>query len=333
MLWQFFEIERAVGRRRVIMRIRFTDFFNTAQLGLAWARLIGFGLIGIGIPLADQFATAQEAHRLIEPIYRVAHEAAAGQTTQVASRIEHVLPQTPFDLNQRASEHPLMPALRIAQQCLQSFDQNFHDYNATLIKQERIAGVLGDQEAAFIKVRNHPSFDVYMFFLKPHRGQECLYKSVTKDPKGMLYARGSGMTKRLGVMELPPDSRLAMRGQKYPITKLGLRKLITELIEVAENDVKFGECDVRTAQSQINKRSATLIEVVHPVQRNNFRFHKAELFIDNELKIPIRYAAYLWPDSPGGQPPLEEAYTYLNLKINNGYTDIDFDRNNPEYFK
>ena len=202
-----------------------------------------------------------------------------------------------------------------------------------LIKQERINGVLGPQEAAFVKVRNEPLFGVYMFFLKPNKGQECLYSSVPDGAKGILYARGAGMARRLGVMELDPDGRLAMRGQKYPITKLGLRNLVTELIEVAENDVNFGECTVRSAQSKINDREATLIEVVHPVERANFRFHKAELFIDNELQIPIRYAAYLWPNAPGEQPPLEEAYTYLNLKLNNGYTDLDFNQDNPAYFK
>jgi hypothetical protein len=49
--------------------------------------------------------------------------------------------------------------------------------------------------------------------------------------------------------------------------------------------------------------------------------------------VPIRYAAYLWPQNPGEQPPLEEEYTYLNLKVNNNFTDADFDQNNPELFK
>ena len=76
-----------------------------------------------------------------------------------------------------------------------------------------------------------------------------------------------------------------------------------------------------------------MIEVIHPTPRRNFRFHKAQVFIDNELRVPIRYAAYLWPENPGEQPPLEEEYTYLNLKLNNGFTDADFSRTNPELFK
>ncbi len=43
--------------------------------------------------------------------------------------------------------------------------------------------------------------------------------------------------------------------------------------------------------------------------------------------------AYTWPEKPGDPPQLEESYTYVNLKINNGYTDLDFDPENPAYFK
>ena len=32
-----------------------------------------------------------------------------------------------------------------------------------------------------------------------------------------------------------------------------------------------------------------------------------------------------------GKPQLLEEYTYLNLKLNNGFTDADFDVRNPNY--
>ncbi len=55
------------------------------------------------------------------------------------------------------------------------------------------------------------------------------------------------------------------------------------------------------------------------------------LFVDDELRLPIRYEAYEWPTKAGEQPPLAEEYTYLNLKFNNGFTDADFDTKNPNY--
>ena len=45
----------------------------------------------------------------------------------------------------------------------------------------------------------------------------------------------------------------------------------------------------------------------------------------------IRYASWSWPTEPGGQPVLEEEYTYSDIKVNVGLTDLDFDPNNPDY--
>ena len=48
------------------------------------------------------------------------------------------------------------------------------------------------------------------------------------------------------------------------------------------------------------------------------------------MNIPIRFEAYDWPGA-AGQPQLIEEYTYVNLKLNNGFTDADFDIRNPNY--
>lgn len=289
-------------------------------------------------------AYAEAPAGTVEPIYRVAHEEPAAEgaadqpAAQVASRVvPEVAMQSPFNLDPIPGQHPLAPALRVATESLKYIDENIRDYQAILYKQERIDGELQGTEVAYIKVRHQP-FSVHLFFLAPNKGRECLYVEGPNGTGGKLHARDSGMKRRLGVFELAPDGRLAMAGQKYPITKIGVRNLTTELVDVASNDVNFGECDVVTSQTVIGPkggegRPVTLIEVTHPTPRKNFRFHKAQVFIDNELRVPIRYAAYLWPQNPGEAPPLEEAYTYLNLQVNNGFTDADFSRENPELFK
>jgi len=277
-------------------------------------------------------AGAEPDGQLTEPIHRVALEESAEETPQVASRIAVAAPQPPFDLTQLAGEHPLMPALRMAKESLQHLDASIPGYSAILRKQERVDGVLLDEEIAFVKVRNHP-FAVYMYFLSPCKGRECLYNDLPGGGKGKLIARDCGWKRRLGPMPLDPEGTLAMNGQKYPIMKLGIRGLTTELIDVATNDVNFGECEVQVFQNKINKRPVTQLVVTHPTARRNFRFHKAEVFIDNELRIPIRYAAYLWPKKPGDPAPLEESYTYLNVKVLNDLADADFDKGNPAIFK
>jgi len=139
----------------------------------------------------------------------------------------------------------------------------------------------------------------------------------------------------MGKMNLDPNGSLAMSGQKHPITDVGIKNLMAKLSKMWDTEQKFAECDVTSnPNSKIGGRSCTMIQVVHPIARQDFKFHAARLFLDNELKIPIHFDAYLWPEQENSEPPLEERFTYANLKVNNGFTAREFDtKNNPEIFQ
>jgi hypothetical protein len=55
------------------------------------------------------------------------------------------------------------------------------------------------------------------------------------------------------------------------------------------------------------------------------------VFIDNEWHFPIRVEIYELPQDRSKQPQLVEEYTYKDLKLNNGYSDADFDPKNRQY--
>jgi hypothetical protein len=125
---------------------------------------------------------------------------------------------------------------------------------------------------------------------------------------------------------------LAMKGNRYPIYKVGMLNLIRELLVIGKQDTQFGECDVQFFQGvKFGGRPCTMMEVKHPTPRRNFRFHIARICVDEELNLPVHYEAYLWPRAAGGPPELDEEYSYVNLKLNNGFTDDDFDTKNPAY--
>ncbi|MEX0939679.1 MAG: DUF1571 domain-containing protein [Pirellulales bacterium] len=260
---------------------------------------------------------------------------AVAEETSSQQQLSEPVYRVPRDENQatvQPQEHPLAPALRMAQQGLTSIDEGIRDYSCTLVKRERIDGALSEPAYIFTKVRHEP-FSVYMYFLGPQdvKGRECIY--VADQNEGQLIAHeGGGVIGRLGTFHLDPQGRLAMRGQRYPITEVGIRNLTNRLIEVAEHDMKFGECEVKFFKgAKIDGRSATCIQVTHPTPRKEFRFHMARIYVDDELQIPIRYEAYQWPSAPGGKPVLDEEYTYVNMKVNNGFTDADFDESNQNY--
>ncbi len=146
----------------------------------------------------------------------------------------------------------------------------------------------------------------------------------------MVAHEGKGFKKAFGNVWLKPDGILAMQGQRYPLTDIGIETLVDKLIEKGTRDIKSDPegvlTDVRFIEgAKINGRSCLVIEVTHPVQKSYFDFHIARIFIDDQMQVPVRYAAYSWPATRGGKPVLEEAYTYLNLKLNVGLSDNDFD--------
>ncbi len=228
-------------------------------------------------------------------------------------------------------EHPLAPAINRARFAQEQIAK-IQDYSATLVKRERIDGKLKDHEYLFIKVRHQP-FSVYIYFLHPAdvKGQECLY--VAGKNNGQLWARPNGVKGTLvGTLSLKPDGPLAMMGQRYPVTELGLKRLTDRLVEVGTHDMRYGECTVKTLEgAKIENRLCTCYEIVHPVPRKEFQFHMARVFVDSQLNIPVRYEAYDWPAQSGGAPVLYEEYTYQNISFNNNFTDLDFDTANPKY--
>lgn len=281
-------------------------------------RFLG-GLFCTGSLLAASVAFGQQPRQqLREPVFRVAGNQAA------------------------EAAHPLDPAIDIATHALEQIRSSIADYTCTLVKRERVKGVLNDHEYMFAKVRNGKvqdgkvttKFAVYLYFLKPEavKGREVLY--IEGENNGKLIAKEGGLRgKVIPSVWLNPDSPLAMNGNLYPITDIGLENLVVKLIERAEREKKAGgECEVQFMKgAKINGRVCTLLQVKHPVERPQFDFHLAQIFIDDEYQLPIRYAAYGWPDKEGGQPQLLEEYTYLNLKLNVGLGEGEFDPNNPNY--
>ncbi|MEM9470251.1 MAG: DUF1571 domain-containing protein, partial [Pseudomonadota bacterium] len=95
-----------------------------------------------------------------------------------------------------------------------------------------------------IRVRHRP-FSIYMKFVQPNPGQEVLYVENQND--GKLVALASGWKRRIGKLNLDPNGAMAMRDQRHPITKAGIRNLAAELVGFAESDVKYAECEHKLA--------------------------------------------------------------------------------------
>lgn len=239
-----------------------------------------------------------------------------------------------------AAEHPLIPALEVAKLGLANIEENVQDYEAVVIKQALVRGKLTDLEHMKIKIRHAREledgtkipFSVYTRFLSPNSvvGQEAIYVDGWFD--GKLIAHMKPGLLNLAKIPLDPNGPIAMKDTIYPITMLGIKNLIKEMLVKGTRDLEHGECEVTFNRDVlIDGRKCMLLQITHPVKRDHFEFHIAKIYVDLEYQIPVAYEGFLWPEEEGGEPQLLEKYIYTELKINVGLEDSDFDPDNEEY--
>lgn len=235
-------------------------------------------------------------------------------------------------------EHPLAPALLFAVKHHQHIEENVRDFSCILVKRERINGRLRPYEYLQTKVRREQTndgtvivpFAAYAEYLAPRkvRGRRVLYVDGQNDNK--LVVRNGGQRFNYVTVRIAPDSDAVKREANYPITELGLSNVVSRLIEQVQDDIEADPEAKNTEVSffsgaKIDDRPCTHIRVTHDKESPALDFHLANVYVDDELKVPIRVEGYGWPKNDGDKPPLLEEYTYTRLKLNVGLTDADFD--------
>ena len=231
------------------------------------------------------------------------------------------------------------PALDIAYRCLEEIQSNVADYTATIESREVVLGKMGPTQAMEVRIRNRrmrgeervTPFSVYLKFVQPRKlnGREVIWVECHFDGKMVAHEPGF---RNLFRVKLKPTSLLAMVGSRYPITEIGIEKMVAKLIQKGERDRKAGDCDVEIDKdAEVDGIRCTRIRVKHPVKEDHFDFHIAEIYVDEERLVPLQYSAYDWPAKEGAKPTLMEEYVYRDLKLNVGLQDKDFDPDNEEY--
>ncbi|WP_164101490.1 DUF1571 domain-containing protein [Candidatus Laterigemmans baculatus] len=251
-------------------------------------------------------------------------------------------------------------AVQIAREGLERMDRELVDYVGRMTKRERIDGELGEVVEMEFKIRTRrpavPGANgqpevppvpmaVYLHFLSPSStaGREVIW--VEDKNEGNLIAHEGGFANLLRV-SLDPAGFLAMRGNLHPVTEIGFKNLVRQLLERSELVRQTGGAEVTFVEDyEVGERPCLLIQVrprataVGSTEAGaagaagpaGVDFWLAEIAIDRERGVPLRYAAYGPPEGEGEQPPLLEEYVYYDVQLNVGLTDADFDPDNPAY--
>lgn len=235
--------------------------------------------------------------------------------------------------------HPIDPALEIVTASLEHVQANVDDYTALFVKRCRVAGVLPPLQFAKLKIRQRKTggdqiarpLSVYLDYLKPKsvKGREVIW--VESENDGNMVVHQGGLASFL-TLNIDPEGLLAMRGQRYSIKEIGIENLLQKIVAIGRQDRQYGECEVHIDHNvKLGKLTCTMLDIRHPVKRDHFRFHRALVYFDNSVNLPVRFQAWTWPEMQGGQPILDEEYNYYNLKINADLSPADFDSANPNY--
>lgn len=240
-----------------------------------------------------------------------------------------------------AERHALWPALELAVDCYTHIRRDVRDYSCQVVRRERIHGKLQPREFMAAKVRHARTrqgktivpFSVYLKVLAPDRikGREILFVSGQHD--GDMIVRNGGKRFAFVTTKIRPTSDTAMADNRYPLTEFGFENLVRRLIDVVKEEIRIGaESEVQFFNdAKVDGRRCTGVVVSHPTYDSRLRFYRASVFMDNELRVPVHYEAYDWPEEADGEPILLEQYTYRDIRLNVRFTDEDFDRENPRY--
>lgn len=234
----------------------------------------------------------------------------------------------------------LRDVLEFAREAHARIDREIDDYTCVLYKRERVEGEVVGWQSMALKIRHEKKegdtlkvpFSVYVRFLEPSKvaGRAVLY--VSNRNNGDLIARRGGRRSPNMTFQLVPTSPLATLDNRYPITEIGFKNLAKRLIEVLDREIEHGGGELQVwKNARIGDRHCTHYRLTHHTPRPELTYHMAEVSVDDELGIPIRYGAYDFPREEGGKPRVLEQYVYTKVRTNVGLTDKDFNSRNPKY--
>jgi len=277
------------------------------------------------VPFVRRAAAIAPLLALAVCVTPVRAERPASPPAEAVSRVSNYRPEI-----DRTARHPLKAVIDYASREQQYLEQTVRDFTCRLVKRERINGYLQDTHFIDMEVREQP-LSLYLYFLGPKNviGRKVIY--VDGQNNGEMLVRNGGKHFDYVTANLDPNGETAKEETLVPVTEIGFNRLLAHMIGVLRKHEQIDAAGQnskaeRISGAKINGRTCTVIRIIHPEKMSGLEFHQANVFVDNELNVPIRVDYSDWPTAPGRPAPLIAEYTYTDLKLNVGLNDGSFDR-------
>ncbi len=199
------------------------------------------------------------------------------------------------------------------------------DYTGTYTRQERINGVLSAEQVGEMKMRVNP-VGVYVRFARPeaYAGAEVVFSGAKKD--GKVRYRPAGLPGRKGFLKLDPEDAKFLTDHRHPVTEWGMGPILDLIASATAREKTLNNpVEVHASDYQFANRNVVRYEIVTR-RAHAFRYAaRMVVYVDKETKLPVRFEAYGDPKAGTTTPELLEAYSFTDLKFNNGLGENIFD--------
>jgi outer membrane lipoprotein-sorting protein len=212
--------------------------------------------------------------------------------------------------------------VRLLKEMNQAYAQVDH-YTATFLSQERVDGELGPMQRLVLKFKK--PFKVYLRWLTgKHEGRQALYPAGVDGNE--LWVRLPMLVGAVTV-SLDPQGPRARKGSRHPITDVGIGRLLDFISDNAERGLQRGELTIEDGGQHATFDRPTRRFILHfpSDPAKGYYCMTALIDVDREHRLPIYADIFDWD----GQ--LIERYGYVDLRLNPGLTDADFNAKNPAY--
>ena len=219
--------------------------------------------------------------------------------------------------------------------------QTIPDYVATFTRQERVHGKLLARESTELKIRHAP-FSVYMKWNEgTDIGRELLFVEGQNSNR-MLVKKGGQVGEMLPTFKVEPESDLAMKENRYPVTTSGMLKLVEKIIDFSNRDAKLEEgvaCQFLPDQ-KIDGRMCYVIRTDYDCAEVDPEYRTSLIFVDKATALPLCVKNYGWSDRCGApesanekltDETLIEFYAFTGLRYQSRLPDQEFDQANSQY--
>ena len=191
---------------------------------------------------------------------------------------------------------------------------SLRDYTCVFSKQERVDGTLQPADTIFLKQRREPRCIYMTWTAGPNAGREAIHCPQRYGPKFKVHD-GSGVGSWL-TLSLDPTGRIAMDGERHPITEAGIFFTTDEL-------ARHLRADRSRLRFEPGKRPDCLVTT--QVAPTGHYAHRTEICVDPQRSLLESVA--VWNE----RGELLERYEYSDYHLDVGLTDRDFDVANPDY--